>query len=415
MVSSKYSVILVSMVFAGCATDSTNQSSSSNVSKINELNPFQQPVVFCSAALDVATVQLNDFRTLYTDPTKIPRSFNEGENDNKARLVPARDWTSGFVAGSFWYVYEHSQDPSWLETAQQWTYALEEQQFHKGTHDVGFIMNNSYGNGLRLTGNESYKPILVQTADTLMLRFNPVIGATLSWNFGSWEFPVIIDNMMNLELLFEATKFTGDEKYAEAAISHATVTMNNHFRPDYSSYHVVDYSKTTGEAIHKQTHQGINDQSDWARGQAWGAYGYTMMYRYTQNQHFLEQAKNIADFYLNHPNLPADSVPYFDFDAPDFNDVPNYRDSSAASLMASNLLELAGYVDKADAERYRQAALAMLASLASPAYLAGKGENGSFLLKQATGNYPRNDELSGALNYADYYYLEALTRCKNTL
>lgn len=414
MVSSKYSIVFLSMALGACTSHvSTTDVASSTASATAD--PFKQPVAFCTAALDNASVQLNDFRTLYTDPNKIPRSFNEGENDNKARLVPPRDWTSGFVAGSFWYVYEHTQDPTWRDTAQKWTYALEEQQFHLRTHDVGFIMNNSYGNGLRLTGNESYKPILVQTADTLMLRFNPVIGATLSWNFGTWEFPVIIDNMMNLELLFEATRFTGDDKYAKAAISHATVTMDNHFRDDYSSYHVVDYSKTTGKAIHKQTHQGINDQSDWARGQAWGAYGYTMMYRYTQDRTFLEQAKNIADFYLNHPNLPADSVPYFDFDAPDFEDVPNYRDSSAASLMASNLLELAAYVERADAERYRQAALAMLASLSSPEYLAGKGENGSFLLKQATGNYPRKDELSGALNYADYYYLEALIRCKNTL
>lgn len=414
MFSPKCSIVLLSVSLGACAPyDSSNEAS--GVSKLAQTDAFEQPVAFCGAALDAASVQLNDFRQLYTDPNLIPRSFTPGENDNKARLVPAKDWTSGFVAGSFWYVYEHTQDPTWLKTAQQWTYALEEQQFHKRTHDVGFIMNNSYGNGLRLTDNESYKPILVQTADTLMLRYNPTVGATLSWDFGSWEFPVIIDNMMNLELLFEATKFTGDDKYANAAISHATVTMNNHFRDDYSSYHVVDYSKTTGEAIHKQTHQGINDQSDWARGQAWGAYGYTMMYRYTKDQAFLRQAKNIADFFLNHPNLPADSVPYFDFDAPDFDDVENYRDSSAASLMASNLLELAGYVEKADAERYRKAALAMLTSLSSPEYLAGKGENGSFLIKQATGNYPRNDELSGALNYADYYYLEALMRCKNTL
>jgi len=398
------------MALASCASDGPAPSSTAEKS-VNNLSKLSDPVVFCSAALDYASIQLDDFRKTYTDPSKIPRSFNDGE----VRLVPAKDWTSGFVAGSFWYIYEHKQSDDWLNTAQKWTYALEEQQFHRKTHDVGFIMNNSYGNGLRLTGDTSYKPILVQTADTLMLRYNPVVGATLSWDFGTWEFPVIIDNMMNLELLFEATKFTGDNKYAEAAISHATVTMNNHFRPDYSSYHVVDYSKTTGKAIQKQTHQGISDDSDWARGQAWGAYGYTMMYRYTQNEAFLNQAKNIADFYLSHPNLPEDMVPYFDFDAPDDATVANYRDSSAAALMASNLLELATYVDSSDARRYKKAALDMLRSLSSPDYLASSGENGHFLIKQATGNYPRNDELSGALNYADYYYLEALTRCKNNL
>lgn len=410
----KTTLIACSIALAGCTSENMSneaEKASDGVASLPDFAAMASPTNFCSAVLDYSASQLNDFRNTYTDPTKIPRSFNDGE----ARLVPAKDWTSGFVAGSFWYIYEHTKDPSWSKTAQDWTHALEEQQFHKRTHDVGFIMNNSYGNGLRLIGEQRYQPILVQTADTLMARFHPVVGATLSWDFGTWEFPVIIDNMMNLELLFEATKFTGDNKYAEAAISHATVTMNNHFRPDYSSYHVVDYSKTTGQAIHKQTHQGINDQSDWARGQAWGAYGYTMMYRYTKDDKFLKQAKNISDFFLSHPNLPSDKIPYFDFDAIDFDDVENYRDSSAAALMASSLIELSTYVDEEDAKRYVEAAMTILSSLSSGDYLASKGENGHFLLKQATGNFPKSDELSGALNYADYYFVEALTRCKNTL
>jgi uncharacterized protein YyaL (SSP411 family) len=221
--------------------------------------------------------------------------------------------------------------------------------------------------------------------------------------------------MMNLELLFEASKLSGDESFADAAVSHANVTMNNHFRDDHSSYHVVDYSTTTGEAIHKQTHQGISDDSDWTRGQAWGAYGYTMMYRYTKDPAYLALAQNISDFYLSHPNMPDDLVPYFDFDAIDDESVPNYKDSSSAALMASSLFELSGYVEEQDAMRYRQAAMTMLRSLSTPEYFANEGENAYFVLTQATGNYPGGYELAGALNYADYYLLEALVRCKEVM
>jgi uncharacterized protein YyaL (SSP411 family) len=370
----------------------------------------QSNAQFCSDTLDVAQAQLNNFRKHYLNPSEIPRSYNE-----TVRYAKPNDWTSGFVAGSFWYVFEHSQDESWKQSAHQWTKALEQEQFNTGTHDIGFMMYNSYGNGLRLTGNEAYTPIIVQSAKSLMTRYDPVVGATRSWDFGDWEFPVIIDNMMNLELLFEASKLSGEDSFATAAISHATVTMNNHFRPDYSSYHLVDYSTSTGEAIHKQTYQGIKDDSDWARGQGWGAYGYTMMYRYTKDPAFLEMAKNISDFYLSHPNMPSDLVPYFDFDAIDDDSVTNYRDSSSAALVASALFELSDYVEQEDADRYKKAAMQMLRSLASPEYLAGEGENAHFLLKQATGNYPGGYELGGSLNYADYYFLEALLRCEKRM
>ena len=369
-----------------------------------------QDAQFCSATLDKAETQLNQFRIHYTDPQKIPRSYNE-----TVRFATTDDWTSGFVAGSFWYLYEHTQDSTWKDSAETWTEALNKEQFNKGTHDLGFMMYNSYGNGLRLTANESYSPIIVQTAKSLMSRYNPVVGATRSWDFGDWEFPVIIDNMMNLELLFEASKLSGDESFADAAVSHANVTMNNHFRDDHSSFHVVDYSTTTGEAIHKQTHQGISDDSDWTRGQAWGAYGYTMMYRYTKDPAYLALAQNISDFYLSHPNMPDDLVPYFDFDAIDDESVPNYKDSSSAALMASSLFELSGYVEEQDAMRYRQAAMTMLRSLSTPEYFANEGENAYFVLTQATGNYPGGYELAGALNYADYYLLEALVRCKEVM
>lgn len=397
--------LTVSLCACGTTSMADNQASSSNSQPL----PWpKENVEFCHASLDKAVAQLDDFRKAYTNPREIPTSFDKG----KTVFTNPFGWTSGFVAGNFWYIYEHTQDESWLKTAKEWTYALEEMRFNRKTHDIGFIMSNSYGNGLRLTGNQAYNPLLVDAAETLMERYNPNIGVTFSWSWGTWEFPVIIDNMMNLELLFHASLVTGDKKYYDAAVSHATVTMKHHYREDFSSFHLVNYNRKTGLPNSKQTFQGIADDSSWSRGQSWGAYGYTMVYRFTKDKKFLEQAKNIVNYLLTHKNMPDDLVPYFDYDAPDDPNVKNYRDSSAASLLASALLELSGYVDKQDALRYRKAAMTILESLSSPEYLASKGENGHFLLKQATGHYPANKDLNAALNYGDYYYLEALNRCK---
>ncbi|MGJ8679750.1 glycoside hydrolase family 88 protein [Paraglaciecola sp.] len=368
-----------------------------------------QSAEFCSVNLDKAAGQLDDFRQAYTNPKNIPTAFTDG----KTKFTKPMGWTSGFVAGNFWYIYEHTQDKSWLNTANQWTHALEDMRFNRKTHDIGFIMSSSYGHGLRLTKEQSYGPLLDDAAKTLMERYNPNIGVTFSWSWGTWEFPVIIDNMMNLELLFNASLRTGDKTFHDAAVSHATVTMKHHYRPDHSSYHLVNYDRDTGLPNNKQTFQGIADDSSWARGQSWGAYGYTMVYRFTQDKKFLQHAKNIVNYLLTHKNMPEDLVPYFDYDAPDDPEVTNYRDSSAASLLASALLELATYVDQTEADRYKKAAMKIIRSLSSPEYLAAKGQNGHFLLKQATGHYPANLDLNSALNYGDYYYLEALTRCKS--
>ena len=392
------SALLVTMVVAICGCSN---------SETPVVNDSAADIGFCSVALDAAVLQLDGFRKAYQDPTQIPRSFE----NNQTRLVAPSDWTSGFVAGSFWYLFESTNDASWRATAENWTHVLEDQKNNTGIHDVGFMMYNSFGNGLRLVGSESYKPVLIQTADSLMTRYNRTVGATRSWDHGEWGFPVIIDNMMNLELLYAASELSGDPKYADAATAHALTTLENHFRPDHSSFHVVDYDPDTGAVVGKQTHQGIADDSAWSRGQAWGLYGYTMAYRFTQDVRFLELAENIADYYLNHPNLPEDKVPYFDFDAPDHNGVENVRDSSAAAVTASALLELADFVQEPHAATYRDGALAMLASLSSPSYSAEAGENGHFLLKHATGRWQANDEVDATLNYADYYYLEALLRC----
>lgn len=219
---------------------------------------------------------------------------------------------------------------------------------------------------------------------------------------------MIIDNMMNLELLFWATAATGDSTYYDIAIKHADTTIANHFREDNSSYHVINYHPETGEVQRKRTAQGYADESAWARGQAWGLYGYTVMYRVTKDQKYLDQAVAIAEFVLNHPNLPEDKIPYWDFDAPN---IPNeLRDSSAGAIMASALLELSQYVDAEKGKSYYEDAATMLKTLTTDEYIAEKGTNGGFLLKHGVGHIPENSEVDVPLTYGDYYLVEAMLR-----
>lgn len=319
-------------------------------------------------------------------------------------------WTAGFYPGTLWYLYEYSKDASLKAEAVKRMALVEKEQYSRRTHDLGFLMYCSYGNAYRLTRDPAYKEVLLTSARSLSTRFNPKVGCIRSWDHKQWTFPVIIDNMMNLELLTWATAASGDTSFAGIARTHANTTMRNHFREDYSSYHVVDYDPATGGILQKKTHQGAADSSAWSRGQAWGLYGYTMMYRETKDKAYLDQAIHIADFYLNNPNLPEDMVPYWDFDAPGIPNVP--RDVSAAAVAASALLELSRYTDGAAATRYWNAAEKMLGSLASPAYLAREGTNNNFILMHSTGNLPGNSEVDVPLAYADYYFVEALLRYK---
>lgn len=336
-----------------------------------------------------------------------PRSI---EKDGSLRLVKPKDWTSGFFPGTLWFLYENSGDEFWLNQAQKFTEQLESQQFDTGTHDTGFKVYCSFGNGYRLTHNEAYKDIIVQTAKSLSTRYNPVVGAIRSWDHNSdkWDFPVIIDNMMNLELLFAASRFSGDSTFYNIAVAHADTTMEHHFRDDYSSYHVVGFNPETGAVEKRNTHQGYADASAWARGQAWALYGYTVSYRETKDKKYLDQAENIAHFIFSNPNLPADLVPYWDFDAPDLEHQP--RDVSAAAITASALYELSSFSDKS--EDYKKDANKIMNSLAST-YTSQNGENKGFILGHSTGNKNKDDEVDVPLNYADYYYLEALLRKKN--
>ncbi len=357
--------------------------------------------------LKVVQTQLMNMAMAHSDSSMYPRSIKK---DGTTATVPSRDWTSGFFPGDLWYMYDYTKDRKWETLARRWTTAMAKEQYNKGTHDLGFMLYSSYGNGYRLTKDPAYKAILIQGAKSLITRFNKNTGTIKSWDHGSWQYPVIIDNMMNLELLYWASKITGDPVYKNVANTHALTTIKNHFRPDNSSYHVVDYDTATGKVLKRVTHQGYAAESAWTRGQAWGLYGYTVAYRETKDKRFLQQAQKIADFFINHPNMPADHIPYWDFDAPNIPNAP--RDASAAAIASSGLLELSKYLP-AKHDTYMQAARNMLGSLTSAAYLAKPGENNNFILMHSTGHLPNNSEIDVPINYADYYFIEALLRFNN--
>jgi unsaturated chondroitin disaccharide hydrolase len=332
-----------------------------------------------------------------------PRTIDD---DGSFKMVASKDWTSGFFPGELWYMYEYTKDDYWKSKAQEFTANIEDQKTNGGTHDMGFKMYCSFGNGYRLTQNTAYKNILLESATTLITRYKPTIGCIRSWDHSrdKWQCPVIIDNMMNLELLYWAFKETGDSVYYDIATNHARTTIKNHFRDDYSSYHVIDYDTINGEVLHKHTHQGYNHESAWGRGQAWGLYGYTMCYRETKLPEFLTQAENIADYIFTNPTLPDDMVTYWDFNAPNIPNEP--RDASAAAVMACALYELSMYnVEKAT--QYKQWADTIINNL-SKNYRAPLNGNYGFILLHSTGAH--NFERDVPLVYADYYFLEALLK-----
>lgn len=323
------------------------------------------------------------------------------------RTCDIYDWTSGFFPGSLWYVYEFTQDETVKAEAIKYTELLNPIRKYTGTHDLGFMMNCSYGNALRLSPNDTIPAILIETADNLCSRFNEQVGCILSWDFGHWNYPVIIDNMMNLDLLFSASKLSGDPKYKEVAIKHANKTMPNHFRDNYTCWHVVSYNDD-GTVEMKETFQGKNHDSSWARGQAWAVYGYTATYRETGDKTYLDFAVNIADMIMSKVTT-EDAIPYWDYDAPVLEDTP--RDASAAAVTACGLLELSTMVK--DGQKYFDYAEKILKSLSSEAYLAAEGENQGFVLMHSTGSLAHGSEIDVPLNYADYYYLEGLQRYMN--
>lgn len=342
---------------------------------------------------------------------RIPKTI-----DKLGRMVyiPIDDWCSGFFPGSLCYLYQLTNDKSWLLQSKRFTEALDSIQYLTWHHDVGFMIGSSYLNIYRLNPNKAYKKAIIQTAKSLCTRFRKKAGVIQSWNVDrgwqskrGWTCPVIIDNMMNLELLFEATRLSGDSTYWKVAVSHANKTLENQFRKDGSCYHVVDYDPNNGAVLHRQTAQGYADNSAWARGQAWAVYGYTVCYRYTHDRKYLDQAVKTLNFVMQNPNLPDDLIPYWDFDAPNIPNEP--RDASSAACIASALYEMNNYLPD---NGYTSLADRIIRSLSSPEYRAPLGKNGYFLLMHSVGSIPHNNEIDVPLNYADYYFLEALTRRK---
>lgn len=314
------------------------------------------------------------------------------------------DWTSGFFPGTLWYAYQITQLESLKQDAIHFTNILYPVREYKGTHDIGFMMNCSYGNAYRLAPADSVRQALIQTADNLCGRVDNTIGCIRSWDFGRWNFPVIIDNMMNLDLLFYVSHITGNTHYKDVALRHAKVTLNNHFRPDYTCWHVVSYNND-GTVEEKCTHQGKNDDSAWARGQAWAVYGYTSCYRESGDTLFLRQAENVARMIMSRVKT-ADAIPLWDYDAPDTPQTP--RDASAAAVTASALIELSTLAP--EGKCYLDYAEKLLKSLSSADYLAQPGTNQGFLLMHSVGSLPNGSEIDTPINYADYYYMEALLR-----
>ncbi|CAN5688450.1 glycoside hydrolase family 88 protein [soil metagenome] len=368
--------------------------------KVNQSNAFKE-------AESQVLQMLQEVKDISDSPRFFPRTF---EHDT-LKLVASKDWTSGFWPGILWMMYENSGKEIFNTNARYYTSLMVKELTNNDSHDVGFKVYCSYGQAYRLTNEAVYKEAIIKAAATLCTRFNSRIGCIRSWNAKGraigWAYPVIIDNMMNLELLFEATKLSNDSTFYNIAVSHANTTLKNHYRANFSSYHVVDYDTATGNVIKKNTAQGYADESSWARGQAWGLYGFTMCYRETNNPVYLQQAEAIAGYILNNPNLPADMIPYWDYDMPDKSTAP--RDVSAATITASALYELSGY--SKNSKKYLQAANKILNNVIK-SYRSPLPSNHGFILLHSTGHKPVDSEVDVPIIYADYYYLEALMRSK---
>ena len=417
-------ILSASIIFSAChlSRESTVDGKTAALAFIDQ--NFKHADTMLSKLLDDANQNFNEKDPAY------PRTINK---NGELVSTSMYDWTPGFFPGNLWQAYEYLNSDQYKSEARRWTESLAPLQTFTGNHDLGFMMYCSYGNAYRLTKNESYKSVLINAAKALSTRYNATTGCIKSWNVfrskhgdAEYHFPVIIDNMMNLEMLFFASKISGDTSFRHIAITHALTTMKNHIRPDYSSYHVVCYDSTSGKVLARETSQGFADNSTWARGQAWALYGFTMCYRETEDQRFLTTALGLADYIVNNKNLPTDKIPYWDFNADEPGYTPGvkshalevtgkFRDVSSASIIASALFELSTYAKAQEAQRYKDVAIKILHSLSSPGYTAQLGTNGHFILEHSVGSIPDGVEIDVPLVYADYYYLEALIRYKKLL
>ena len=335
--------------------------------------------------------------------TTMPRTFENG----KLISSSLKWWCSGFFPGTCWYSYMLTGNEDVRNMALAQTEKLLDVDSYFTHHDIGFQIMCSAGLAYKNTADEKYLSSIRRAAELLAARYSPVAGVIRSWDDPVYTYPVIIDNMMNLELLtFAAEKFSVPQ-WKEIAMSHADKTIENHFRKDFSTYHVVDYDPQTGEVLRRITKQGYNDESSWSRGQSWSLYGYTMMYRETGEKRYLEQAEKVAEYLF--PLLAERPVPVWDFDAP--AEMSAQADASAGAVMAAAYVELSTLTEKPElADKCLAQAEAILAGLCSPEYLAEEGEIGGFLLRHSCGFYLKNGEIDNPQTYADYYFLEALHR-----
>lgn len=389
--------LLLVLLLAACSTTTKKENTT-------DTSPFKNRPQWVQEAFKTFEGHADNMLVDVLKTGKTPRSTERG-------LKPSRDWTSGFYPGSLWYLYEYTGNQEWAKKAQQATELLDKEQYNTDDHDVGFRVYCSYGNGWLLTNNQQYKKVIIQAAKSLCTRYNKKTKTIMSWNPNEkrdWKYPVIIDNMMNLELIYEAYKLSGDESFKDIALEHANQTMKYHYRKDYSCPHVVDYDPETGNFRKMDWNNGFCDPkvAAWSRGQSWGLYGFTLMFRETKDSKYLDFAEHIASFLLNNPNMPKDYIPFWDYASPKN---PSMRDASAAAIMASGFLELSQYSQN-NKEKYFHVAESILKTLSSSDYLAQVGTNKNFAIKHTTGNYMGGSEVNGSLSYGDYYYVEAMVR-----
>jgi len=368
---------------------------------------------YCNEQVKKALVELQKEDGSF-DYSMEPRNILKGDKQQgwNCQKAEAKYWCSGFWPGILWMDYANTGDEKIRQMAEGYTESLHNIAFQPVyDHDIGFLLFSSYGKGYQLTHNKEYKKVILAAADSLATLFNPIVGTIMSWprevDNRHWPHNTIIDNMINLDLMFWAAQNGGNKLLYDVAVTHAMTTMKNHFRPDGSCYHVAVYDTLDGHFIKGVTHQGYADNSMWARGQAWAIYGYTMVYRYTGKEVFLDFAQKATDVYLRRLGN-TDLIPKWDFDDPS---TTASKDASAACVVADALLELQGYVGGKKGERYKDLAINMLRQLSTEEYQS-RDKNVSFLM-HSTGNHPSNSEIDASIIYADYFYLEALLRAKN--
>ena len=370
---------------------------------------------YCHKQVKRALAELQQKDGFY-DYTMEPRNILKGDKQKgwNCRKMD-KDWCSGFWSGILWMDYQNTKDEAVKKTAEGYTESLKGIAYRPcHNHDIGFLMFCSYGKGYEVNHSPEYKKIILASADSLATLFNPIVGTILSWprmvEREHWPHNTIIDNMMNLDLMFWASKNGGNKLLYDLAVTHAKTTMKNHFRPDGSCYHVAVYDTINGDLIKGVTHQGYADNSMWARGQAWAIYGYTMVYRYTKNKMFLDFAQKVTDIYIKRLKETSDDmIPLWDMDDPRGVKLAP-KDVSAACIVADALLELQQYVDKEKCDEYSLFALQSLAQLSTDKYQSGK-KNVAFLM-HSTGHHPAKSEIDASIIYADYYYMEALVKVK---